>query len=72
MKLLRCLLFLAAGATPVVSGCQFMPHALQPSQLSKLNRQDAWDEAQFSVPDPLDPRLSAAHRGAVGLADGRQ
>jgi hypothetical protein len=68
MKLLRCLLFVAAGATPVVSGCQFMPHALQPSQLWKLNRQDAWDEAQYSVPDPVDPRLGALQRGAEGGA----
>jgi hypothetical protein len=52
----------------MLSGCQFMPHALQPSQLWKLNRQDAWDEGQFSVPDPVDPRLRVHHRGAAGGA----
>ena len=34
------------------AGCQFMPHQLQPSQLWKMNRQPAWDESAFSVPDP--------------------
>jgi hypothetical protein len=72
MKPLRSLLILAACSAPIAPGCQFMPHALQPSQLSKLNRQDAWDESQFSIPDPVDPRLSAAQRGADGLSDGGQ
>jgi hypothetical protein len=72
MKPLRRLLIVAACASGIASSCQFMPHALQPSQLSKLNRQEAWDEAQFSVPDPVDHRLSTARRSADGAGALRQ
>jgi hypothetical protein len=38
------------------AGCEMMPRQLHPNQLWKLNRQDAWDEGYFSVPDskPID------------------
>ena len=43
------------------TGCQFMPHRMQPSQLWKMNRQDAWDEGgYFSIRDPEDARLAGA------------
>ncbi|MBL8849767.1 MAG: hypothetical protein JNG89_08785 [Planctomycetaceae bacterium] len=42
----------------VFSGCSIMPRSLTPSQLWKMNRQPAWDEGSFSVPDPADPRLA--------------
>jgi hypothetical protein len=37
-------------------GCASVPRSLHPSQLWKLNRQDAWDEGTFSIPDPVDSR----------------
>ncbi len=40
------------------TGCQFMPHSMQPNQLWKMNRQDAWDEGgYFSVSDPARERF---------------
>ena len=43
------------------AGCQFMPHSMQPSQLWKMNRQDAWDEGgYFSIRDPKDVRTGGA------------
>ncbi|REJ74937.1 MAG: hypothetical protein DWQ34_26385 [Planctomycetota bacterium] len=45
------------------SGCQFFPHWMHPRQWQKLNRQQAWDDAQFSIPDPADPRLSVPTSG---------
>jgi hypothetical protein len=53
-----------AVAFCVFSGCSIMPRALTPSQLWKMNRQPAWDEGSFSVPDPVDARL-ADHGGDV-------
>lgn len=51
-------------------GCQFFPHWMQPSQLWKLNRQPAYDESSFSVPDPVPPPVSAnAARGDVATTD---
>ena len=37
-----------------LTGCQFMPHALQPSQLRKLNQgpELGRDTYNFSIPDP--------------------
>lgn len=39
-------------------GCSMMPHALQPSQLRKLNRGPALgrDTTNFSIPDPEVPQ----------------
>jgi hypothetical protein len=52
----RLRVWLAGGcllaATVSLSGCQLFPHWMQPSQLWKMNRQPAWDESAFSVPDP--------------------
>lgn len=51
------------------AGCQFMPHSMQPSQLWKMNRQDAWDEGgYFSIRDPEGLRTGAErdHRAEVG------
>jgi hypothetical protein len=48
-------------------GCSLMPHSLHPSQLWKMNRQDAWDEGTLSVPDPVDARLTQAP--VTGVAD---
>ena len=39
-------------------GCTSGPRFLQPKQLWKMNRQDAWDEGTFSIPDPVDARLT--------------
>jgi len=50
-------------------GCEMMPHSMQPSQLWKMNRQDAWDEGTFSIADPVDPRLTAPP--ATNLTDGQ-
>ena len=64
-----------AVALCVFSGCSLMPRSLTPSQLWKMNRQPAWDEGSFSVPDPVDTRLSddsrdvatdALHTAAAG------
>ncbi len=37
-----------------LTGCSMMPHALQPSQLRRLNRGSALgrDSYNFSIPDP--------------------
>jgi hypothetical protein len=45
-----------------------MPHALQPRQLWKMNRQDAWDEGTLSIPDPIDARLTQASETAAADA----
>ena len=37
---------------------KWLPHALHPSQLWKMNRQQPWDEGSLSVADPVDPRLA--------------
>lgn len=44
------------------TGCQLMPHALQPSQLQKLNRQPARDvlyktqeQPEFTLADSAEP-----------------
>lgn len=47
-------LVVLASATSL-PGCQFFPHWMQPNQLWKLNRQPAYDESAFSVPDPGEP-----------------
>lgn len=47
-------------------GCSMWPRALHPSQLWKMNRQDAWDEGTLSIPDPVDPRLTAAALSGAG------
>jgi hypothetical protein len=47
-------------ALAINQGCQLFPHWMQPSQLWKLNRQPAYDESTFSVPDPLDPPVVGA------------
>lgn len=39
-------------------GCTSGPRFLHPDQLWKMNRQEAWDEGTFSVPDPVDCRLT--------------
>ena len=64
---MRCPLSLRAIALPVLAllgvstaGCSLMPHALQPQQLWKLNRQPpASGDAYFSIPseefDDFDP-----------------
>lgn len=44
------------AATVSLPGCQLFPHWMQPSQLWKMNRQPAWDESAFSVPDPVAAR----------------
>lgn len=67
---MACLRFRLAGgcllaAALLLPGCRLFPHWMQPSQLWKLNRQPAWDESAFSVPDPgpamtlFDPANSA-------------
>lgn len=40
-----------------LAGCSMMPHAMQPSQLRKLNRGPALgrDTSNFSIPDPQVP-----------------
>ena len=40
-----------------LTGCSMMPHAMQPSQLRKLNRGPALgrDTSNFSIPDPQVP-----------------
>jgi hypothetical protein len=52
------LVLVALAATAILPGCQIFPHWMQPSQLWKLNRQPAWDEGSFSVPDPVRRPLS--------------
>lgn len=49
-------------------GCTSGPRFLHPSQLWKMNRQDAWDEGSFSIPDPVDARLADAPPTAVAEA----
>lgn len=48
-------------------GCQFMPHALQPRQLWKMNRQPAMD-VRFQSPEEWieHPKQTVAHRVASG------
>jgi hypothetical protein len=52
-RFLTALAVLAAATN--LSGCQVFPHWMQPNQLWKLNRQPAYDESTFSVPDPGEP-----------------
>jgi len=52
---LRAILALSLS---VLTGCSLMPHSMTPSQMWKMNRQPAWDEGSFSVPDPVDSRLA--------------
>ena len=59
MRHLRvCVMLGLAAAAATSAGCEFMPRQLHPNQLWKMNRQDAWDEGYFSVPDsrPEDAR----------------
>lgn len=46
--------FLAPVAFCTMAGCQLLPHALQPSQLHKLNRgpELGRDSYNFSIKDP--------------------
>ena len=55
-KLARIVVFGLVVA--VCCGCTSGPRFLHPKQLWKMNRQDAWDEGTFSVPDPVDARLT--------------
>jgi hypothetical protein len=51
------------------AGCQFMPHALQPNQLWKLNRHPPMD-VRFQSPDSLDETECApgrAHRDSLAM-----
>ena len=50
-------LFLASVVFCPMVGCQLLPHALQPSQLHKLNRGPALgrDSYNFSIKDPEIP-----------------
>jgi hypothetical protein len=48
-------------------GCESGPRMLHPSQLWKMNRQEAWDEGTLSIPDPVDARLTQAT--ATDVAD---
>lgn len=57
-RVIVALYVLAAVAN--MQGCQFFPHWMHPSQLWKLNRQPAWDETPFSVPDPINPPVTIA------------
>ena len=64
-RIMRALVVLAAAAS--LPGCQLFPYWMQPSQLWKLNRQPAYDESAFSVPDPGEP--PNVHEGdAAGLS----
>lgn len=47
-------------------GCSLWPRALHPSQMWKMNRQDAWDEGTLSIPDPVDARLTNSAQGGTG------
>lgn len=49
--------FLALIAIGTMTGCQLLPHALQPSQLHKLNRgpELGRDTYNFSIKDPEIP-----------------
>ena len=42
----------------VTGGCTWGPRFLHPKQLWKWNQGEAWDEGPFSVPDPVDARLT--------------
>ena len=64
MRRIRLLLAVTACAGLFLQpGCQFFPHWMHPRQWQKLNRQQAWDDAQFSIPDPADPRADVADTG---------
>jgi hypothetical protein len=68
--MLKLRVIVASGLLAAVAnlhGCQFFPHWMQPSQLWKLNRQPAWDDTSFSVPDPINPPVTVA-APAAGLA----
>lgn len=53
MRRLKLILASLAFAVFSQSGCRFMPHALQPEQLWKMNRQPPMD-VRFQSPDLVD------------------
>ena len=55
---------LAGLAALAQSGCQFMPHSLQPNQLWKLNRQSPRD-VRYEPHQQPEFTLAAAHEPAL-------
>lgn len=52
-----------AVSLAVFSGCSAIPYELHPSQWWKMNRQPPLDEGRFSIPDPVDSRVTTT--GAI-------